>query len=230
MNDNIPQHIGIILDGNRRWAREQNLPTFRGHKKGFDNLKIIALHAFDLGVKTLTVYGFSTENWNRSKEEVAYLMQLFKLMVNKEAKVLTKKGIKINILGKLDDFDDELQAGIKNAMKISKDGKKGTLNICLNYGGREEIVQAVQKMIKDKVVAKDVTKELLSRYLYTGGQTDPDLIIRTSGEQRLSGFLTWQSIYSEFYFPKKHWPAFEPQDLDKAIAIYSKRKRRFGGN
>ncbi len=227
---NIPQHIGIILDGNRRWARKRNLPTFQGHKKGFDNLKNIATYAFDVGVKTLTVYAFSTENWNRSKEEVDYLMKLFKSLVNKEAEYLAKKGIKMNILGKVEDFDGELQKGIKNAIKITADGKKGTLNICMNYGGREEITHAFQKIIAAKIDPKDVNKDLISRYLYTAGQTDPDLIIRTSGEQRLSGFLTWQSIYSEFYFPKKDWPEFEEKDLDEAIEIYSNRKRRFGGN
>lgn len=226
----IPQHIGIILDGNRRWARERNLPTFQGHKKGFDNLKKIATHAFEIGVQTLTVYAFSTENWNRGKEEVDYLMGLFKLMVDKEAKKLAKEGIKINILGKIEDFDDELQHGIKNAIEISKNGQKGTLNICLNYGGREEIIRATKLIIEKGIEAKDVNKELFERYLYTEGQNDPDLIIRTSGEQRLSGFLTWQSVYSEFYFPQKAWPAFEASDLDEAIKVYSKRKRRFGAN
>lgn len=230
MKKNIPQHIGIILDGNRRWARARNLPAFQGHKKGFDSLKDVAIHAFDVGVKTLTVYAFSTENWNRSKEEVAYLMKLFKLLVTREARYLEKKGIKMNILGKIDAFDDELQGGIKNAIKITAGGKKGVLNICLNYGGREEIVNAVQKIIEDKIDAKDINKELISDYLYTAGQSDPELIIRTSGEQRLSGFLTWQSIYSEFYFPQKTWPEFKNEDLDEAIENYSKRKRRFGGN
>lgn len=230
MTEKTPQHIGIILDGNRRWARKRNLPTFQGHKKGFDNLKDVALHAYSLGVKTLTVYAFSTENWNRSQEEVDYLMDLFKLMMNKEAKKLHKEGIKINILGKVEDFDQELQAGIKNITELTAKNDKGVLNICLNYGGREEILRAVRSLIDNKISSKDVTKDLFERYLYTEGQEDPDLIIRTSGEQRLSGFMTWQSVYSEFYFPQETWPEFGKKDFDRALEIYAERNRRYGGN
>lgn len=227
---NTPQHIGIILDGNRRWAKERGLPTFQGHKKGFDNLKNIATHAFGKGVKNLTVYAFSTENWNRSKDEVDYLMDLFRLMVTRESKKMHQEGIKINFFGKLEDFAEDLQQGMKDTLEMTKNNKNGILNICLNYGGREEIIQATQRMIKGNIKPEDVTKELFDRYLYSEGQSDPDLIIRTSGEQRLSGFLTWQSVYSEFYFPKKNWPEFSTKDLDEAIEIYTNRKRRFGGN
>ena len=228
--DKIPQHIGIILDGNRRWARAKNKPTFFGHKRGFDNLKKIATHAFDRGVKILTVYAFSTENWKRSKEEVSYLMDLFKLMVTRELDYLHKKGVKLNILGDVSAFDDELQNGIKKALAKTKDNKKGTLNVCLNYAGREEIIMAVKRIVKDKIPTNKIDQKLFTEYLYTKDMPDPDMIIRTSGEHRLSGFLTWQSVYSEFYFPKKDWPAFTPKDLDKAIEEFNNRHRRFGGN
>ena len=175
---NIPQHIGIILDGNRRWARQRGLTTFQGHQKGFNNVRKIALHAFDKGVKILTVYAFSTENWNRSKIEVNYLMKLFKRLVNKEADELKKKNIKLKILGNVSRFDKELQEGIKQAELKTKNGKKGLLNICLNYGGHEEIAEAVKQVIKDKIPLEEINKELLSKYMYTRGLPNPDLIIR----------------------------------------------------
>lgn len=226
----VPQHIGIILDGNRRWARARSKPTLFGHQKGFENLKTIANHAYKKGVKILTVYAFSTENWNRSKEEVSYLMDLFKLMVTKEAEELHKNGIKLNILGDIAAFDQELQSGIKKAVEKTKDNTKGALNVCLNYGGRAEIINAVKNIIKDKISTDKLDEKLFEKYLYTKDIPDPELIIRTSGEQRLSGFLTWQSVYSEFYFPTKDWPAFTEKDLDKAIEEFQKRGRRFGGN
>ncbi|PLX25876.1 isoprenyl transferase [Candidatus Parcubacteria bacterium] len=228
--DKVPQHIGIILDGNRRWAKARSKPTLFGHQKGFENLKTIANHAYEKGIKIMTVYAFSTENWNRSKEEVSYLMDLFKLMVTKEVKELDKNGIKLNILGNTRAFDDELQSGIKTAIKKTKNNTKGTLNVCLNYGGRAEILNAVKNIIKDKINPDKIDEKLFAKYLYTKDMPDPDLIIRTSGEQRLSGFLTWQSVYSEFYFPQKDWPAFTTKDLDKAIEEFQKRGRRFGGN
>ncbi|MBT6690740.1 di-trans,poly-cis-decaprenylcistransferase [Candidatus Parcubacteria bacterium] len=230
MTEKTLQHIGIILDGNRRWAKKRGLPAFQGHKKGFDNLKKVAGHAFDRGIKILTVYAFSTENWKRDKKEVAYLMDLFRLLVDREAKDLVKRGVRLNILGRIEDFDKDLQAGIQRAIDKTKDGKKGVLNVCLSYGGRDEILTAVKKIIKDDIKAEKVDEKLFSRYLYTTGLPDPELIIRTSGEQRLSGFLTWQSVYSELYFPKTTWPSFGTKDLDKAIDEFNDRSRRFGGN
>ncbi len=226
----IPEHIGIILDGNRRWAKKRNLDTFRGHKAGFENLKKIANHAFDKGVKILTVFAFSTENWKRTKKEVNYLMSIFKILVEEEALELKEKGVQLRILGDINRFDKELKEGIIKATKLTKNGKDGTLNVCLNYGGREELITAIRGIIKDKIPQKKINNKLINKYLYTKNQIDPELIIRTSGELRLSGFLTWQGVYSELYFPKKHWPDFKNKDLDKALAEYSKRKRRFGGN
>lgn len=230
MSKIIPKHIGIILDGNRRWAKTRGLSTFQGHKKGFDILKDVASYGFDLGIKIITVYAFSTENWKRSQDEVDYLMSLFKLLVKKEAKELHKKNIKLKILGDISAFDDELQKGIKNAEKLTKDNSKGLINICLNYGGRLEILRAVKNIINDKIPSNKIDEKSFSDYLYTAGIDDPDLIIRTSGEKRLSGFLTWQSVYSELYFPEVCWPDFDCKELDKAIDEFNKRQRRFGGN
>jgi undecaprenyl diphosphate synthase len=230
METQVPKHIGIILDGNRRWAKSRGLPTFQGHKKGFDNLKKVANHAFDSGVKILTVYAFSTENWKRDKKEVDYLMDLFRLLVDREARDLFKRGIRLNILGRLEDFDEDLQDSIARAIDKTKDGKNGALNVCLSYGGRDEILSAVKNIIKDKTTPDKIDEKLFSKYLYTKELPDPEIIIRTSGEQRLSGFLTWQSVYSELFFPKKCWPAFSPKDLDKIIEEFSSRNRRFGGN
>ncbi|MCD4760591.1 di-trans,poly-cis-decaprenylcistransferase [bacterium] len=226
---NIPKHIGIILDGNRRWARGKKMSTFEGHRLGYENVKTITKHAFNKGIKILTIYAFSTENWNRDKLEVKYLMSLLKLLVKKEVNILHKQGVKVNIFGRLKDFDQELQQGIVAAQEKTKNNKKGILNICLSYGGRDEIVRAVNEILKEKSTSQ-VSEKIISEHLDSRGLPDPDLIIRTSGEQRLSGFLTWQSVYSEFYFPKKDWPAFTTKDFDQAIENFSNRKRRFGGN
>ncbi|MBT7228934.1 di-trans,poly-cis-decaprenylcistransferase [Candidatus Parcubacteria bacterium] len=230
MDKIIPKHIGIILDGNRRWAKKRGLTTLQGHKKGFDILKDVATYAFDIGVNTLTVYGFSTENWNRSKEEVAYLMDLFKLLVKKEVNTLSKRNIRLKIMGDISAFDDELRQGIIDAEEKTKDNTKGLLNVCLNYGGRLEILNAVKNIIKDKIGPDELNERSFRKYLYSGDTPDPELIIRTSGEKRLSGFLTWQSVYSELYFPNTTWPDFDASELDKAIDEFNKRQRRFGGN
>jgi undecaprenyl diphosphate synthase len=224
------KHIAIILDGNRRWARAKGLTTFEGHKKGFDNLKKIAKYTFDSNIEILTVYAFSTENWNRDKKEVAYLMDLFRLLVTREVSILDKQGVRINFFGRITDFDKDLQKAMQKAKEKTKNNKKGILNICLSYGGRDEIVRAVQKIIKTGIKTEDITEELISQNIDSAGLVDPDMIIRTSGEQRLSGFLTWQSVYSEFYFPKKDWPDFGTEDVDQAIEEYNKRQRRFGVN
>lgn len=227
---NIPKHIAIILDGNRRWAKANNLPAFEGHRHGFENLKKISTYIFDKGVDILTVYAFSTENWNRSQQEVAYLMDLFRLLVNKEIKNLIKQGTRVNFFGRLTDFDDALQKSMADVMKKTQNGRKGILNICLSYGGRDELVRAFRKISSQDIKPERITEELISQNIDSAGLADPDMIIRTSGEQRLSGFLTWQSVYSELYFTKKTWPEFDELELDKAIAEYNNRQRRFGGN
>jgi len=229
-NQNIPRHLGIILDGNRRWAKERNLSSFEGHRQGFENIKTIGSHAFERGIKIMTVFAFSTENWKRSVEEVSYLMGLFKMVAKKELKFLTKHNVKLQISGDISAFDQELQTSLNKAMLETVENKKGIFNICLNYGGREEIVRALKNIIKAGFRPEEVNQELIANNLYTAGLPDPDLLIRTSGEQRLSGFLTWQSVYSELYFTDKHWPEFSKSDLDSALAVYASRARRFGGN
>ncbi|MFA5126481.1 MAG: polyprenyl diphosphate synthase [Patescibacteria group bacterium] len=226
----IPEHIGIILDGNRRWAKSRNLPTFEGHRQGSENITTIANYAFDRGIKIMSVFAFSVENWKRNQEEVGYLMDLFKLMLKDQFRILADRGIKLTVSGDITAFDTELRGGIIDAQNNTADNKNGIFNVCLNYGGREEIIQAIKKIIQDKINPKDIDQNLFNKYLYTAGLPDPDLIIRTSGEQRLSGFLTWQSVYSELYFVDKHWPDFSTQDFDKALVEYSRRQRRFGGN
>jgi len=226
----IPTHIGIILDGNRRWAKARNLPTFEGHRLGFENMKTVANYAFDKGIKIMSVFAFSTENWKRSVEEVSYLMDIFKNIIKNELKFLADRGVKLMVSGDITAFDAELREGIIDAQKNTADNKNGIFNVCLNYGGREEIVTAIKKIIQDKISPEQINQDLINKYLYTAGLPDPDLIIRTSGEQRLSGFLTWQSVYSELYFTKKHWPEFTTEDLDMALAEYSQRQRRFGAN
>jgi len=225
----IPEHIGIIMDGNRRWARSRGLPTLQGHKKGYDKILKVGDWCLEEGVKILSVYAFSTENWNRSKKEVGYLMKLLKRGLETDIRKLHKKNIKVQILGRIKELSKDLQKAIKETKELTKNNTRGVLNICINYGGRPEIIDAIKKMIKDKISPIQLTEKLVANYLYTKAQPDPDMIIRTSGEQRLSNFLTWQSSYSELYFIKKHWPAFTKKDLQEAISEYSRRQRRFGG-
>jgi len=227
-NSDKPRHVGIILDGNRRWAKAHGLPTLEGHRRGYNNLKKIATAAFNNGVEILTVFAFSTENWHREKKEVDYLMSLFRVMINKEIKSLIKEGIRVNFFGRRSDFDASLQAGMTELEKQTRDNQQGVLNICLSYGGRDEIVRAIKKIINKKISAKKVSEELISANLDSAAWPDPDLIIRTSGEERLSGFLTWQSVYSELLFVKKYWPDFSEDDLQKALQEYGRRKRRYG--
>lgn len=229
-NQGIPEHLGIILDGNRRWAKERNLPSFEGHLRGFENIKTIASYAFERGIKVMSVFAFSTENWKRSTEELAYLMSLFKMVATHELKFLTKQNIKLQISGDTSAFDEELQINLNKVLIETKDNSAGIFNICLNYGGQEEIVMVIKKIIEAGYKASEINKDLISSNLYTANLPDPDLIIRTSGEQRLSGFLTWQSVYSELYFTSKHWPEFSKKDLDEAIDVYANRSRRFGAN
>lgn len=229
-NNLIPQHIGIIIDGNRRWAKAHNLPTFEGHRVGFDKVKEIAEYALEKGVKIMTIYAFSTENWKRSQDEVNYLLGLFKILLQKEASYLLKKGIRLQILGDRDGLTNDLQEAIVKAEDLTKLADKGILNICFNYGGRDELVKAVKKIVISKIPASEINEDLIKQNLYSKNIIDPDFIIRTSGEQRLSGFLTWQSVYSELYFAKKMWPEFAKEDFDLALKEYSNRQRRFGGN
>lgn len=224
----IPHHLGFILDGNRRWAKERGLPAFFGHKKGIENVKKIVFYAQKLGVKIVTAYGFSTENWNRSKKEIDYLMRLFEGFLDKHLQEFHQRGIKVRHLGSLKKLPASLAKKIREAMTLTKSNQRMIFNAALNYGGRDEIKRTVQKLIKKGYSARRITSDLINKNLDTAGLPDPDLIIRTSGEQRLSGFLLWQAAYSELYFAQVHWPDFDEKEMDKAIEEYSKRQRRFG--
>lgn len=226
----IPKHIGIIMDGNRRWAKKRGLPTLLGHKKGYEIAMKVGEWCLNRGVKILTIYAFSTENWNRSKKEVSYLMMLLKNALTKEVEKLHNKGIQIRVIGIRKGLAKDILEAIKNATERTKNNTRGILNIAINYGGRIEIVEAVKKIVQKRYLSSQITENLISENIFTAGLPDPDLIIRTSGEQRLSGFLTWQSVYSELLFITKHWPEFTEKDIDYAIEEFSRRNRRFGGN
>lgn len=225
-------HIGIIMDGNRRWAKKEGLASFTGHKKGYENFKKIVKHAFkQRNIKALTFFAFSTENWRRSKKEVSYMMSLFNRAL-KELKKQEKKNkkyqIQVRFIGDLKRFPRKMQKEMYEIMKRTKENKKHYLNIALSYGGRDELVRAFKKIVAKKIQAQDISEDLIANYLDTAGIKDPDLIIRTSGEQRLSGFLTWQSVYSEIYFSEKFWPEFTAEDFDQILEWFLKRHRRFG--
>ena len=222
------KHLAIILDGNRRWAKENGLAGLEGHKKGYDNVEKIGLDAFNKGIKYLTVFAFSTENWKRSKKEVTYLMNLLFNALTIDLKFYLKHEIIVKVIGRVGGLSKKLQDAIVDAEEKTKNGKKGQLNLCINYGGRAEIVDAVKELVLNNVPLEYVDEKKISELLWTSGIPDPDLIVRTSGEHRLSGFLTWQGVYSEIKFINKYWPDFSPQDVDDCISDFAERKRRFG--
>ena len=230
---NLPQHIAIIMDGNRRWAKQRNLDVRLGHKKGAENLETIVKYCNKIGIKYLTVYAFSTENWKRSKEEVGALMLLLQNYLDIFAKTADKENIKIKMLGNREGLSEGLLKKIDNTIESTKNNTGITFNIAFNYGGRDEIVKAVKNIslnIKNgNINIEDINEKMISENLYTEDMPDPDLMIRTSGEIRTSNFLPWQLVYSEFYFTNKLWPDFSTEDLDNAILEYSKRTRKFGG-
>ena len=223
----IPEHIAIIMDGNGRWAKKRSLPRVFGHRQGVKTVKKIVKSANRLGVKVLTLYAFSTENWKRPKTEVAALFSLLSRFIKKDLKELSDAGIKLRILGDLSKFPQDLKSEILSVCKDTENNTDLELNIALNYGARQEIVKAFEEMLKQGI--KNPTEELVSSFLYTAGQPDPDLLIRTSGEFRISNFLLWQIAYSEIYVTNKLWPDFTPKDLEDAISEFQKRDRRFGG-
>lgn len=227
MSNLVPKHIGFILDGNRRWAKENGVTTFQGHNAGFKRAKEIIDYAASQGLEAVTMYCFSKENWNRAKEEVDYLMDIFTNFVREYLDDLHNKKMKLRHLGDINGLPKKLAETIVKAIEKTKDNNGMVVQLALNYTGKDEIKRAVEKMIDDNV---PVTIENITANLDSAGVSDPDLIIRTSGEQRLSGFLLWQSAYSEFYFPNVHWPDFTPEEFDKAVLDFSTRHRRFGGN
>lgn len=222
------KHLAIIMDGNRRWAKDHGLPSIEGHRRGYNKLKEVGEWALDRGVKYFTVYAFSTENWNRSKKEVDYLMKLLQEALTKELPYFMKKNIRLKVIGSRERLSEDLKKAINKAEKETANNSRGTLSLAINYGGRLELIEAVKKIIKKGVKPEAVTEEMISENIYTEGIPNPDLVIRTSGEHRLSGFLTWQTVYSELYFIKKHWPAFTEKDLEVAFEEFESRQRRYG--
>ena len=231
-NNNLPNHIAIIMDGNRRWARSKNLDVKFGHKEGAKTLEKIVRYANSIGIKYITVYAFSTENWKRSKEEVGALMLLLQSYIDNFRKKADTENIKINILGSREELSKSLQKSIEETEEKTKNNTGIVFNIAFNYGGRNEIVNAVKNIAKDikenKIDIEDIIEELISNNLYTKNMPDPDLLIRTSGEIRTSNFLPWQLVYSEFVFVSKNWPDFSEEDLLEAIEEYQRRNRKFG--
>ena len=225
----VPEHIAIIMDGNGRWAKARGLPRLAGHRAGTENLRTIIRAAVKFGVKVITFYAFSTENWARPKSEVSGLMNILSEVIDRELDELNKEGVRLVHIGDLDALSSKLQKKIRDALEVTKDNTRITIVLALNYGGRDEILHAVKGMLKDQVDPEAVDEALMSQYLYTAGLPDPDLLIRTSGEERTSNFLTWQSVYSELYFPEVYWPDFGEEELRKAIEIFGKRDRRYGG-
>lgn len=230
---NVPTHIAIIMDGNGRWAKERLLPRTVGHKAGVEAIRAVTKECSALGVKHLTLYAFSTENWKRPKLEVDALMNLLYTYLNKELKELHRNNVKITTIGDIDVLPGKSLDAIKNAIDITKDNTGLNLNIALNYGSRNDIKNAVVDIVKNcksgKIDIEDITEDTITKYLSTKSIPDPDLIIRTSGEQRISNFLLWEIAYSEFYFTDVYWPDFDGNEVRKAIYVYQSRDRRFGG-
>lgn len=228
-NIKIPTHVGLIMDGNGRWATQQGLPRLAGHKAGVENVKPTVLAAKKFGIKYLTFYAFSTENWKRPQDEVSGIMNLLSIFIDKEVNNLHKEGVRILHIGRRERLDQGLRKKIEGAIDLTKDNTTITVQMGLDYGGRDEIAQAVRKIVASGVTPEEVTEELISQNLYTAGIPDPDLIIRTSGEMRTSNFLIWQSAYSEWIFPETYWPDFTEEVFWQMLVEYSRRDRRYGG-
>lgn len=225
---NIPLHVAIIMDGNGRWARKRGLPRLAGHRAGVENLRRVLEASVEYGIQILTIYAFSTENWNRPESEVKGLIAILEEVIDRELQSLHKNGVQLRHIGRLERLDSRLQQKVKHAIDLTKNNNRLILNVAWNYGGRAEIVHAIQEIIRDGIPADDISEELISRYLYTSESPDPDLIIRTSGEMRVSNFLIWQGAYSELYVTPHYWPDFGPSQLLEAIQDYAQRERRYG--
>lgn len=227
--EKIPQHVAMIMDGNGRWAISRGLPRVAGHKAGTENLRRIIRSTAEFGIKYLTIYAFSTENWGRPPEEVQGLMGILQDVIDRELGELHKEGVQLRHIGRLERLDQKIQAKVLHAIDMTKDNQRLILNIAWNYGGRDEIVCAIQKIIKDNIAPDEVSAELVSKYLFTAGVPDPELVIRTSGELRISNFLIWQAAYSEWYVTPTFWPDFNREEYRHALEIFAQRDRRFGG-
>ena len=224
----LPTHVAIIMDGNGRWASERGMHRSEGHKAGVDNVRRITTSFADHGVKYLTLFAFSTENWERPDDEVGFLISLMGEAVRQETQPLHDQGVRIRHIGRLDRLSDGLQDAIRESMELTKDNEGITLNLAYDYGGRAEIIEAVRAMVADGLRPDDITEDALQHHLYTAGLPDPDLIIRTAGEMRISNFLIWQSAYAEYYVTDVHWPDFDERQVAKALEAYCGRQRRYG--
>ena len=223
-----PQHVAIIMDGNGRWALSRGLPRLAGHKAGTENLRRVIRSTVEFGVKYLTIYAFSTENWGRPPEEVQGLMFILQDVIDRELNELHQEGVQLRHIGRLEKLDPRIQKKVLKAIELTKNNDRLILNVAFNYSGRDEIVYAIQKIIKAGISAEAVTDDMVNKYLFTAGVPDPDLIIRTSGELRLSNFLIWQTAYSEWYISPKLWPDFDKEEYSQALESFGHRDRRFG--
>jgi len=224
----VPRHVAIIMDGNGRWARKRGLPRLAGHRAGTENVRRTVRACLDFGVKVLSLYAFSTENWDRPVDEVRGLMMILEEVIGRETAALHKEGVAIRHVGRKEELSDSLRRKIQQAEDVTHNNSRMTLNIAFNYGGRREILDAVRRLIADGVEVASLDEETFSRYLYTAGQPDPDLVIRTAGEMRLSNFLIWQASYAEYYSTSTCWPDFDREELHKALIAYAQRQRKFG--
>jgi len=225
----LPHHVAIILDGNGRWAEKRGLPRLSGHRAGVRNLRRILKALGKYGIEYVTLYAFSTENWNRPADEVNGIFGILTEVVGREARELHKNGVKIRHIGRLEGLPEKVQKSIEKAIKLTENNLGMTLAVALNYGGRAEILDAIRRIGDDKIPLGNIDENVFSKYLYTAGLPDVDLVIRTSGEMRTSNFLIWQAAYSEYYFTPVLWPDFDEAELEKALLAYSQRQRRFGG-
>lgn len=225
----LPTHVAIIMDGNGRWAEERGLPRQAGHRAGTENIRRIIETFGEWGVRYLTLFAFSTENWTRPRTEVNILMRLVGRVVNREIKALHKQGVRLVHLGRLDRLPPQIRKQVEDAIELTKDNQRMTVCVAFDYGGRAEILEAVRRILADGVPPERIDEAVFSSYLYTAGLPDPDLIIRTAGEVRMSNFLLWQSAYAEYYATPTYWPDFGPEEIQRALEAYSQRQRRFGG-
>ena len=224
----IPNHVAIIMDGNGRWAAQRGLPRLAGHEAGTENIRRITFKAGELGIKYLTLWAFSTENWRRPQEEVQGIMKILAGAIESETEELHRQGAQLRHIGDLSALDPDLQEAVRGAIELTRNNDRLVLTLAFNYGGRQEIIHAVQRMIADDVRPDQVDEPLIDRYLYTAGTPDTDLVIRTSGECRMSNFLLWQASFAELYFSPVFWPDFGPDELEAAVREFGKRERRFG--
>ena len=224
----MPRHVAIIMDGNRRWARARGVPEAQGHAAGVEAFRPVVRRAAERGLEVLSIYAFSRENWNRASDEVQTLFGLLDSAIRDETPELVEQGVRVRILGRLDELPEQMRASISEALAATERGTRMTLNVCFNYSGRSEIVDAVRRAIADGLRPEDVDEAALAARLYGADLPEPDLLIRTGGDQRISNFLIWQAAYAELYFTEQLWPDFEPRDFDAALDEYARRSRRFG--